>query len=317
MLPSDSKWKKEQPELYAKSKAIIGADRGSAMKAQSVEDAASKWKYYEHQNEDTFLNNMLPCVIVEGRREIKVMNPQPGITYQTQTTWFAEGVRNAVNREFKRGSQPNRYGAADLEALKVLQKEDGMHNAKPDRCYGLDPRFFAAQDNGIRYSEDLRFWLYVMADMQHAFFLIEGKSNRGDMTMAGLQARRGGATLVYAHRQILSIIGTPDVQGVDHRTFTFSAVVSPELLKVYVNWAEVKEDGLVDFHYDFVDSFRWTHDEEVEGMRKCLHNILDWGHEERAIELRKLHEDMYAWQVAEKERMEEDEHSPKKAKLGQ
>ena len=120
--------------------------------------------------------------------------------------------------------------------------------------------------------------------------------------------------MVRAHREILSIIGKPDDQGVDKRSYTFSATVTTSLLRVFLHWAEVVGDGLVEYHYGFVESFRWTHEEEVKEMRKCLHYILDWGHEERTFKLRKLHEDMYAWQVAENKRKKQDQHYAKKAK---
>ena len=60
---------------------IIGADRPSQMKAEFMQNLGRKWEDYKSQNDDTFLVNMLPCVIREGRREYEVKKPENNKTY--------------------------------------------------------------------------------------------------------------------------------------------------------------------------------------------------------------------------------------------
>ena len=153
---------------------IIEADRQSQAKAESIQSIGRKWEYYESQNENTFLIDMLLCVIHNGRREYEVKNPEDNDTSWVKKSWFSEGVRISVNRGFQRESQPGRHGGEfTLKMIKALRREDGMTNAKPDRCYGLDSDLFASEDQNIFYLEELRLWLQVMTGMQHPFFLIE------------------------------------------------------------------------------------------------------------------------------------------------
>ena len=81
----------------------------------------------------------------------------------------------------------------------------------------------------------------ICPGVDHAYFLIGGKSNQEIIGEANFQARRGGAVLVKAYRALRAVAGESDVIEADSKTVAFSAVMTADIMKIYIHWAEVQE----------------------------------------------------------------------------
>lgn len=58
---------KKYPYFEKQARAIIGKTRGSPTNESSVQKLQQKWEYFESDNEDTLIDNLLPCIINDMR----------------------------------------------------------------------------------------------------------------------------------------------------------------------------------------------------------------------------------------------------------
>lgn len=324
-LYQNSKNLKDYPSFEKAVRDIIGTERYSDMQASSAENIIAQREYYAHRNEDTVLQNLIPLIIKsQYLAEVKAQNPvslaealRPTLPAGGEDAesrdikrcvprfWFADGVDVAVNEEFRRTFLPTRYDDETFgaELAKALKKVDGMTNPKPDYCYGIrHDRFPVPHD--IVIDQDLDTIMEVVPGTRNVYFIIEGKSNKGNHTDAENQARRGGATLVYANRLLLERIGIPDVTGADDRSFVFSATTTPEFIAIWVHWAEVTAQGTI-FHMNRLTQKFLSETEGLGALRIILHNILEWGCIGRFEKLQDLHIKLHIWQRGETKKRKE------------
>lgn len=243
--------------------------------------------------------------------------------------WFYDDITFTFNNEFRRTLLPNGYeNDPDFEPLlsKALSKGDGMKNPKPDYCYGLRmDKLDSSQPPDLILSNEIAYLTQVAPGMDHAFFIIEGKSNQGIVGEAENQARRGGATLVNAGRELLGLtLDKADLvaEGADIRTFVFSATMTSQCMDIYVHWAEVihtPQDQAQTrtqaqtptsthtlFHMTFLKGFHLRVKENLPQLRAILHNILEWGCSDRLTELQALRRNLYDYQRKEYARLNEE-----------
>ena len=310
---------------YSKFKKMIfditSSERHSEMKLKSVRRVEKRSLVLEEENEATFLNSLLPLIIKEERTAelenhgptshslemsgdgdmVDVLNPQPGVVYGSRD-WFDDGVHAVTDHDFRKDLLP--HGYIDELVAQMLKKDDNMLTPRPDRCYGL-LRNWIPVPKGLPLDPEIRTLIEACPGLSHPFFLIEGKSNKGSKFDAMLQARRGGASLVNAMRQLLAKIGEPHIteNGVDDRNFVYSATLSPGLIDFWVHWAELKS-GIAIFHMNRISSFALNNEQQIPEVRKILHNIMTWGLDLKARRLIELHEKIYIWQRKETVRLQ-------------
>ncbi|KAL8706840.1 MAG: hypothetical protein Q9225_007901, partial [Loekoesia sp. 1 TL-2023] len=322
--------KKTYPAFFAKVKEIIGRPVDVIMQPDSVQAFHNRLEQYRSRKEESFLQACLPLLVKNGRLirvdprksdadaieagevadtdqdgEDTEDNTTPGYRYLLRE-WEDDGILTAVGEEFHKGFLPSPF-PPDL--VKAMSKHDGMSNAKPDRCYGLMPSLFPAPSIPVYKDPETMQMISLLDGVWHAFFIIEGKSNGGVLAAAQNQVRRGGATLVHSLRMWLATIGVPDVApGPDDRTHVFSAALIPDMIEIWVHWAEVLENGLVHYHMDLLDGARFRADDQVPVIRRVIHSILAWGCTERVEQLKPYHAKMYDY-FREKEQVRVQERN--------
>ena len=320
-LKCDNKALARYPEFEKKVLGIAKSERHSEMKPESAKLIQQHSDILEDDNEATFLGTLLPLIIKTKRtveleshglaehlpemsgkgNTLEVLDPQPGVVYGCRN-WVDDGIHAVFDRDFRNGLLPHRY--VDEELAQAMKKDDSMLTPRPDRCYGLLKDWIPVP-NDIVLDPEIRALITACPALSHSFFLLEGKSNRGSRFDAMLQARRGGASLVNAMRQLLAKIGEPYVtgSGVDDRNFVFSATMSPGLIDFWVHWAEL-DNGIAIFHMNRIGSSALNEPERIPEVRKTLNNILTWGWDLKARRLTELHEKIYTWQRKENARLE-------------
>lgn len=303
------------PNLDHRVQSIINAKRTSEVTNKETDNFQFSFNLYEGQNEDTFLVNILPYLIKTDR----TVELQPQLPEESKKEIFdfvRSGLATVINREYRRSFQAFRDDGSviDKDLIKAMAKEDGATNPKPDRLYATFPFTYKWPYN-VRIPADIDEHLQIMEGVYNPFFFIEGKSYEGKEMDARNAASRGGGSLCLTLRSLYEMLGFEEKPGADLRTFVFSATLSPVALNIWVNWAEVREEGKVTlFHMTKVAG--WLLDAPNLGaMRRTLHNILDWGVGARAEGLKPVYEKIVEY--AEKEAADQKEKSgQKKGKAG-
>jgi len=216
--------------------AIVNGERSSAMRQESAEKIGRRVAYYERLSEATFMHNVIPVLLGEGYTLNKITEKfsdedKPSLAWQgKQYREFMddEWISTAVNCDFRKTLLPCKYTDLDpeyeAETTKALAKTPGMTTHRPDYVFGLrtDEKDFELTQDFV--PQEARNLLEIYAGMFHTFFFIEGKGDAGSAAEAENQARRGGATLINASRQLQAMVGDlSDVPGVDEKSFVSSA----------------------------------------------------------------------------------------------
>ena len=287
----------QYPEFKQHALRVISTERPSGAKDKSVRKFQEKQEYYQDANEDTIIYNLLQLIIKPERRVTKEASVQDSNVKDdehsyTVEDWWDDGLAVEVNRQFRKTMLPNAYLDQGLEAViaKALAKDDGMKDPKPDFIFGIKTDKYPRPD-GTQHTNPL---LAIVPKMHNAFLLVEGKSEKGEMSQAENQACRGGATLVNAARTLLAELGRKDVVGPDYDTYVYSVTMDAKVMDVWVNWAQVNEDGVARFHMNMIASKSLTDDGALPYLRRTLHNILDWGCIERSEMLKERYDMLYA-----------------------
>jgi len=273
--------------------AIIDGKRASAMKRESAEKLARRVKYYQCLPEATFMHHFFPILLGFG---YTLQNVTENFTAEDKATFARQGeiyrdlmddekIASAVNQDFVKHLLPNKYTDLDpdyeAEITKALAKTPGMTNPRPNYIFGLRTDKEDFQSNQDYVPQGVMNLLEICAGMYHTFFILEGKGVSGSATEAQNQARRGGATLVNASRQLEAMVRElPDKPGIDEKSFVFSATLCPQTLQFWVHWYEGPSETQR-FHMNMVKSFDMHNTECYPDMRRTVHNILSWGANER------------------------------------
>lgn len=224
---------------------IVGEGRNSAPRPQSMEKFEQRLDHTSLANEDTFLDNIIPILIPEERE----MLPQHLTAASSDTSpntvqplpveeFWKSGVFRARNINFRPGLVPNDPNLA-ARMRKHKDKEEGQTNPRPDYVFGLRTNHFNIPD-GVTLSGKTEQLQLVVPLLYDPMFIIEGKSDKGQMGEAVKQACRSGAAVIKAARSMRERIGQQDVEGPDKRTFLFSGTLSSSVMHLWVHWAEVK-----------------------------------------------------------------------------
>lgn len=196
---------------------------------------------------------------------------------------------------------PSKYSKSGFQVTldKALEKYDGMkNNGRPDYIYGIQREMFPIPDEDA-LPPAVTTLLEIARGMHHPFLLIEGKAGQGSSAEAENQACRGGATLVNAARMLKAIVGLEQSTiGADPASFLFSVTMSPNTLDIWVHWCHF--DGREErFHMNNVASWTLKRPNTLWEIRQMLHNILEWGANNRYAKRKALHDAIHRFAVTE------------------
>lgn len=297
------------PRLQSAVGKIISRDRKSAASPEEFQKFKGKLEFYQNQNEDTLLAMVLPAIVRDDRT---IQVPKEGLSDEAvweSVDFFESGVVTIVNREFQRGYVPFRNGVhhvdTELVAKMAKLKDEGMTNPKPDRAYGTRRDKFEMPTQ-FQMPKEVRDYLEILQDLHLPFLIVEGKAEGGSSAEARNQACRGGAALVHCHRLLRALLGMEEKVGADLETYVFSATYSDGLLDIWVHWAEVRgeKDALPIYHMSLVASKAIREEDQFRQARMILHNVLDWGSNQRFVGLKPLYQAMVAYSATQQKQAE-------------
>ena len=326
---------------------IPSGERGSTMKQGSAEHIIRWIRQNKTRSEETIMAQLIPMIIPASRKvqihttpestiETDVLHMDATLQDSSQTyelKFFSDdGALVNINRQFNRDVLPTWLKAEDQAQLrKMLAKEPGMTAPKPDYTYGIRENQYP-DIHSQRFSTHTRALMGVAPEMVHPYFIIEGKTTKGDLADAENQAIRGGATLVRARRLLNAKAGAGDDTGPDSNSFVYSMTMDTNIARIWLNWCEIlpvkkQEESVNDDGYpgDEGELYETYHmnplytalldDEEMlKELRRKLNNIIDWGCIQRMNEIKEVMNNIYrVEQAAEQEASAEvDTGSPRK-----
>ena len=306
------------PNFVDTINGIVAPERMSETRQQSARKFQIYMKTFERLNEATFLHVIWAQLIKDGyhvaKKRADFTGEEKEILRDEKMLFrdfvVDEGIMFTHDVEFHRTLVPSIYSDAkfELALAKALQKCDGMVNPKPDYVYGIHPSRIPHFRDAPR-PPHVTALLQIAPGLVHPFLIVEGKADAGSAAEAENQARRGGATLVNAARQLRATVADlPDIAGPDQESFVFSVTISPKLFEIWVHWYEGPE-ATQTFHMNKVKQFLLAGDRKQLGMiRDSLHNIMEWGALNRFTQLASLHESIHAY--AKMVRLKEIEKHP-------
>ncbi|KAL9595266.1 MAG: hypothetical protein Q9219_006542, partial [cf. Caloplaca sp. 3 TL-2023] len=324
------------PELQQAVNAVLSRPRDSVPSPKVVAQYNAKLKTYRDLNEDTFLSEIIPLLFGKDRW-VPASQPQTFSHVQIKQSgaqsvpqlptadfnrlaemaqllptedrvsvdFYDSGMITITNRDFSRNlpflNDDSVKFHPDLN--RALMKAAGITNPRPDKCFAVAPHKID-WPAGFIIPTVIRVMLEIVRACFHTFLLLGGKSADGSIVEARNQANRGGALVVNAERQVIDFVGISETPGADLRTFMFSVVLTPDMLEVWVHWAEVHDNGPVDHKSPYKVPLRTTYhmnqvfettlrdrgDGTLGKIRRILHNIMDWGLGARLEKLKPVHE---------------------------
>ena len=329
------------------ARTILSGERGSTMKQGSAEHIIRWIRQNKTRSEETIMAQLIPMIIPASRKVQKGtaldsatetdalhMNATSQDRFQTYEVKFFsdDGALVNINRQFNRDVLPTWLKAEDQAQLrKILAKEPGMTAPKPDYTYGIRENQYP-DSHSQKFSTHTRALMGVAPEMVHPYFVIEGKTTKGDLADAENQAIRGGATLVRARRLLNAKAGAGDVAGPDPNSFVYSMTMDTNIARIWLNWCEIlpnirpvadgndgeqpgdAEELYETYHMNSLYTALLDDEEMLKELRRKLNNIIDWGCIQRMNEIKEVMNNVYRIeQAAERETSAEMETgSPRK-----
>ena len=321
------------------TRSILTGERGSTMKQGSAEHIVRWIRENKTRSEETIMAQLVPLIIPASRKVPKAEIQTSGVGIQTRETdvrpadgpqtyeikFFSDdGALVNISRQFTRDVLPTWLKAEDQAELRMmLAKEPGMSTPKPDYTYGIREN----QHPDIhtqRFSDYTRTLMAIAPEMVHPYFIVEGKTAKGDLADAENQAIRGGAALVYTRRLLNAKARIKDVVGPDRNSFVYSMTMDTNIARIWLNWCEVlvkkkKQNGDEDdgegppaveelyetYHMNALYTALLENEEMLTELRKRLNNIIDWGCIQRVTEIEKLLSRIYRIEQGEERDQQE------------
>ena len=314
------------------AKAVLNGERGSMMRQESAEHLIRWVSRNKLRAEETIMARMIPLIIPHARKVKKNIghtvdlvgtDTSPlGESTSYEVKFFEDdGAVANVNRQFNGDLLPIWLEATDHIALrKMLAKETGLTAPKPDYTYGI----YEDQYPDIcseRFTPNTRAIMGVAPEMVHPFFIIEGKTTKGDLADAENQAIRGGATLVRARRLLNAKAGIGDVVGPDQRSIAYSMTIDTNIARLWLHWCEIlpkEPDGQVGginesetnpseqpqlyetYHMNSLFTMLLDDEDKLKELRHKVNNIIDWGCVKRMTDIRQVMTKIFEIEKAEK-----------------
>jgi hypothetical protein len=238
------------------------------MKPQLIKKFRKYFNEVKSRNKVTLYTYIMPHLIKSGRTVSQGENSEA-----IYKEFGEDGLDQNVAEDFSAGSvpiPPSHVFKQDLERL------FGVKNPKPDFAFGFSSSIFTETEQLVLLHYDP-----LSTGIISPFFIMEWTDSRGRMQDYSVQARRGGAAIVNARRQIhASTIPEYDYFSPDLATIAFSCAITTEIAYIAVHWCQ-RIAGNDHWYMAVVKRFFLAEDDDIQKLRLSLHNIIDWGLSER------------------------------------
>ncbi|KAL8773388.1 MAG: hypothetical protein Q9209_001782 [Squamulea sp. 1 TL-2023] len=306
------------------AKDLLTEPRHSAPSKQLLHQIDQTRVDYADRNETTFTNKFFSVfqsksrsvsqAIYEGRNQRDRYQEDGGSKDSSKVAgdiqvpegwaardWIDDGLDENDNRVFQAGSVPRISPVEDGQTA-ILNDLPRISNPQPDIIYGTSiKKHYTLEERAViaRFKNITQ----ISLGLACPFFDVEVKT-KGDIEEATNQACSGGAGMVEGCRalEILARSGAPPKAKIktsanptadvgseaDFSTRAYTMVLTPQLAKINVHWAEVCSDGIVTYYMHCIKSYALSELDQLKSCRAAVNNILDWGLGERDKKIKTL-----------------------------
>lgn len=278
----DSQRLYRRPLLQSFIRDIIDSDRWSEASQKSVERMERVLDDNLYDIEETFLLAVLPCII-KHERAIGRDDTTKEIVLEDWSYTILKMIGST--QPFSVDCVPT------IDVVTLARLEDRFKTPKPDRVFGTK---MSATHSAILNHSKIRDWIVdyvnICPGIHNPFFIIEGKSLKGNMFGAHTQAIRGGTALVHAMEQIWRSIhdehyDNPPLDQPQTRSAVFSLTINPMSAELWVHWCQHTRaaDGTkpgsftTQYYMTSIEKFLLSRSADFVMIRRAINNVLDWG----------------------------------------
>ena len=188
------------------------------------------------------------------------------------------GVLRSHNQQWNTNVVPIPATEHDESLAAAVAAAGSPPKPKPDITYGYSDHLFlpsemthaAGLSPATRLTDQEPLW---------PFFIVEWKSDLGQMENCRLQAMRDGAAAVNGIWHLFNVSGT--IQPQEHETAVFCACVGPTDIELYVSWRRDHPTEGLSWEMDRICDAKLDRKHEVFHVRSVLLNILEWARSTR------------------------------------
>ena len=285
--------------MIAAAKGIIQGQRGSHTKVKEQKEVTRILRKFHNENELTFLVNLWQVLLNKVRHVQNKTKPGSETSQDLieeraeamqwiEQAWVADHLKCNWAKPFLSDWLPPVNMPADGFEAQILSETKKLQKPVPDLTYGLEREAF---DERAQYINDVKSRV-LLANMYHAFFVVEVQSAKGTLADAKNQcARGGGACSLASHEFVQHAKGlthksgnnnnnntkNDEVLGADEKSLTFSLAVTPDFAHMHVHWVEQRKEKKLITHMHILASYDFQSQEKLRDLRHDIDNILDWG----------------------------------------
>ncbi|KAL8899313.1 MAG: hypothetical protein Q9207_006261 [Kuettlingeria erythrocarpa] len=299
--------------LVKKAKEIIDERRASKMTGEEVDRIVESLQFYSTKNEKTLLINLWQLLVKKTRfckmklpsGEEEILSPEEELE---AAKWIEKAWRvddklwTKWDAEFFSHTLPEIATTGDLALDQLLALVPRVGKPVPDICIGFDGKAFSEKVLAVLQE----FGCKLTAEQWISFFALDAKGADGPIGVAANQCCRSGAAMAKGYRDFFKAINaylstsssqgseSPPAQSAqpqlqqqqstnikyprpDMNSFAFSAALDPELVILYVHWAEETGERTEVWQQTRLRSYKLDDTDDLELLRRNIDNILDWG----------------------------------------
>ncbi|KAI4127071.1 MAG: hypothetical protein LQ338_003390 [Usnochroma carphineum] len=277
MRITTSQYYRDHPAIVGKVEEILSKPSQADLQPESAEKILTNIERLERRNEATFFEDI-------WMRIFHASHPIQKAEYKGKWDtgeWDVQGLDNNRDQIFRVGGVSALEPKNPLHQAILNEVSNKIQTPKPDQTFGVAEWCFSKDEMAI--NNTIENWASVSPGIYHSFFVVEFKGHLGIMAEATNQALRAASTLVEVNRSMRDKAKMQDLKqpGVDTSTFVFSICMTTDAARLYVNWAEVDDQGHTEYNMSLLRVVSMWSSEDHKKLRQDLGRVLHWGTDAR------------------------------------
>lgn len=254
---------------------VLNMPTQADMRPESAEKIARKIRLNEFRGETKFFEDF--WIRINHSSHPVQLDEYRG-KWETEE-WDIPGLDNQPDTLFRVGGVSALEPKDPIDHAILNDIPNKIQTPKPDQTFGVAKKVFDEYEMEMNGAPTLNKWAEVSPGIYHPFFVVEFKGSKGEMLAAMNQALRAASTLVECYRSMRAKALMQDLRqpGADTATFVFSLCIDTEAARLFVNWANVRDDGKTKYKMTMLRHSSLWDAEALKRLRQDIGRVLYWG----------------------------------------
>ncbi|KAI4184923.1 MAG: hypothetical protein LQ348_004461 [Seirophora lacunosa] len=254
---------------------VLNMPTQADMRPESAEKIARKIRLNEFRGETKFFEDF--WIRINHSSHPIQLDEYRG-KWETEE-WDIPGLDNQPDTLFRVGGVSALEPKDPIDHAILNDIPNKIQTPKPDQTFGVAKKVFDEYEMEMNGAPTINKWAEVSPGIYHPFFVVEFKGSKGEMLAAMNQALRAASTLVECYRSMRAKALMQDLRqpGADTATFVFSLCIDTEAARLFVNWANVRDDGKTRYKMTMLRHSSLWDAEALKRLRQDIGRVLYWG----------------------------------------